>query len=303
MDDSGQTYPLVYCVVINLNGRALLLETLDSVRAMTYPNFRVVVTDNGSTDGSQDAVRTGYSWVELLENGKNLGFGGGNNVGIQYALDRGADWVILLNNDIVVHPEMLSEMMKVAVTDLSIGIVSPKIFYFSPADVLWFAGGTVNFWTGAIAHRGLRQKDTGDWDRVEDTEYITGCAMLMRRAMIEQVGMFDPAYFPAYAEDADLSERTRRAGFRLVYAPAAKLWHKVSSFTGGGNSPAKTALKIEHNLIFFRRYAAWYQWLTIPFCIGFMALVYIVKELLKGNFGVFTSLAGGFRKALSRLFS
>jgi GT2 family glycosyltransferase len=296
-------FPMVYCIILNLNGREMLLETLDSVKRMTYPNFKVVVVDNGSTDGSPDAVRTKSPWAILIENGKNLGFGEGNNVGMRYALQCGADWVFLLNNDIIVNPDLLTHMMNVAVSDQSIGILSPKIYYHSKPTTLWYAGGNINYWTGIISHRGLREEDHGQYDRVQDTHYITGCAFLIKREVLEKVGMFDPVYYPAYAEDADLAVRTQRAGYRLVYVPQAMLWHKVSAFSGGGLTPMKTRLKVEHNLIFFRRYASWYHWLTIPWCIAGLTIVFLLKELVKGNFKIISALLQGFVKAFGKLGS
>lgn len=303
MNQTAHSTPSVYCVILNMNGKTLLKETLDSVFKMTYPNFRVVVCDNGSQDGSLEEVRTNYPAVKLIENGSNLGFGGGNNVGMRYSLEQRADWIFLLNNDISVDPEMLTELMNVAMTDPAIGMLSPKIYYFTSPELFWYAGGKINFWAGVISHRGLREKENGQYDRTEDTEYITGCAMLMNRKTLESVGMFDPVYHPIYTEDADLSERVRRAGFRLVYVPAAKLWHKVSAFSGGGLSPFKTSLKVEHNLIFFKRYAKWYHWLTIPFSIGSLTITFIIKELMKGNLSIVSALFKGFGKAVGRLIT
>ena len=295
--------PTVFCIVLNVNGRELVREALDSLGRMTYPAFKLIVVDNGSTDGSQAAVREGYPDVMLIENGANLGFGEGNNVGMKYALDAGAEWILLLNNDIVVHPDMLSEMMKVAESDPAIGMLAPKIYYHSRPEIFWYAGGEVNFWTGIVSHRGVGRRDSGQYDRVEDTGYITGCAMLIRREVLERVGLFDPVYSPGYSEDADLSQRARRAGFRLVYVPQAKLWHKVSAFSGGGMSAMKTRLKVEHNMIFMKRYARWYHWLTIPWCVGGLAILFVIGQLLKGNFATVGALAKGFLKALGRLFS
>jgi len=294
-------HPLVFIIILNLNGRTLLLETLESVMNMTYPNSKIIVVDNGSTDGSEEAVRSAYPGLTLIQNGSNLGFGEGNNVGIRYAVEHGAEWVILLNNDIAVDPSMLSEMMTEAVGDKTVGILCPKIYFFSNPNLLWYAGGTINYFTGVVAHRGIRQEDRGQFDTVEETAYATGCAFLVRREVIERVGMFDPAYFPAYAEDADWTERTRRAGYKILYVPKAKMWHKVSSYSGGGMTPLKTQLKVEHNLIFFKRYARWYHWLTIPWCIGALTFVFVLKQVLKGNFRIIGSLLSGFLKAVKKL--
>ena len=270
---------------------------------MTYSNFKIIVVDNGSTDGSQQAVREQSAEIVLIENNVNLGFGEGNNVGIRDVLDRGAEWILLLNNDVTVDPGLLSELMAVANSDSTIGGLSPKIYYHSEPDKLWYAGGKINYFTGIISHRGVRQEDHGQYDRVEPTAYLTGCACLLKREVIQAVGMFDSIYYPAYSEDADLSVRALRAGYKLVYVPRAKLWHKVSSSSGGGMTPYKTRLKVEHNLIFFKRYARWYHWITIPPCVGSVTVVFIAKQLLKGNFGIIRSLIQGFIRAMRGLRS
>lgn len=293
--------PLVYGIILNFNGKPLLLETLASVTQIVYPNFKIIVVDNGSTDDSQAAVREQYPNVLLLENNENLGFGEGNNVGMRYARQHDAEWVLLLNNDIAVAPDLLTHMINVAASDSKIGILGPKIYYHDRPETIWFAGGRVNYWVGLTAHRGIREIDREQYDRVEDTEYITGCTMLIRRGVLERIGMFDPIYFPAYSEDADLCVRAQRAGFRLVYVPQAKIWHKVSSSSGGGMTPFKTKLKVEHSLIFFKRYAKWYHWLTIPWCIAGLAAWFILKELSKGNWGVILALLHGFARAPQKL--
>ena len=293
--------PLVHAIILNFNGKQLLLETLASVAQIDYPNLKLIVVDNGSTDGSQAALREHYPHVLLLENNENLGFGEGNNVGMRYALQQGAEWALLLNNDIAAAPELLTHMMNVAAMDAAIGILGPKIYYHDQPNTIWFAGARINYWAGLTAHRGIREIDRGQYDRVEDTDYITGCAMLIRREALERVGMFDPIYFPAYSEDADLCVRARSAGYRLVYVPQARVWHKVSSTSGGGMTPFKTKLKVEHSLIFFQRYARWYHWLTIPWCIAGLAFLFVMKELLKGNWKIVVALFRGFARAPKKL--
>ncbi|MEK7729197.1 MAG: glycosyltransferase family 2 protein [candidate division KSB1 bacterium] len=290
-------FPLVHALILNFNGKQLLLETLASVVQITYPNFKIIVVDNGSSDGSQALVRAQYSEGILLENEKNLGFGEGNNVGMRYALEHGAEWVLLLNNDLTVAPDLLTHMMAVAMADATIGILGPKIYYHDQPETIWFAGGRINYWAGLTAHRGIREMDRGQYDRVEDTDYLTGCTMLIRREVLERVGLFDPIYFPAYTEDADLCVRAQRAGYRLLYAPQAKVWHKVSSSSGGGMSPFKTKLKVQHSLIFFKRYTRWYHWLTIPWSIAGLAFVFVVRELARGNWRIVSALLRGFARA------
>lgn len=299
-------HPSVYCIVLafgqNPDGRAkrLLSETLDSLLGMDYPNFNIIVVDNGSTDGSQEMVRATYPQVALIENGRNLGFGEGNNVGIRRALDQGGQWVFLLNNDIVADAALLSGLMNVAVSDPTIGALCPKIYYHDEPEKFWYAGGRINYWTGIIAHRGIRETDRGQYDTTHETDYLTGCAFLVRREALERVGVFDPVYSPAYGEDADLSTRIQRAGYKLIYAHEGKLWHKVSSSSGGGMTPFKTKLKVEHSLIYFKRYARWYHWLTIPWCIVAAGTLFVLMQLARGNFTVIGAILRGFAGALRK---
>lgn len=293
--------PLVWCVVLNYNGREVLGETLETLSAMTYPNFRLVLSDNGSTDGSVAFVRERFPAVEVIENGENLGVTGARNIAMRRALEAGADWVHHLDNDIRVHPELLSELMKAASGDPRIGILGAKILYHAKPDLLWYAGGRVNYWTGMVTHRGIRRRDDGQYDREEDTDYVVGCSFLIGRHVVERVGYFDPVYTPFYTEDSDMCARALRAGFRLRYVPTALLWHRVSTSSGGVITPKRVMLKIEYNLIFFRRYARWYHWLTIPWCIGGLALAYLAREIGKGNLAVVPALFRGFGKALKRL--
>ncbi len=300
-------FPSVFAAVLHYgvkpdgSARALLKETLDSLLKMTYPHVTLAVVDNGSTDGSLEMVREEYPGVLLIANGANLGVGEGYNVGLREGLKRGADWVFLLNNDIFAGPDMLSAMIEAGMSDPKIGILGPKTYFSAEPTTFWYAGGRVNFFTGVVSHRGIRELDRGQYDPTEDTGYVNGCAMLIRRSVIDAIGFMDHAFHPAYGEDADFSLRALRAGFRLVYVGEAKLWHRVSASSGGGATPLKTTLKTEHNFLLLRRYARWYHWLTIPWCVGAVALVFILRELLQGNFRIVAALGKGivsiFRKA------
>jgi GT2 family glycosyltransferase len=298
--------PSVFAAVLHYgvnpdgSARTLLRDTLDSLLKMTYPRLTLAVVDNGSTDGSQELVRTEYGRVRLIENGANLGVGEGYNVGLREGVRAGADWIFLLNNDIVADPGLLSRMVDAALADPRVGILGPKTYFFSAPDTFWYAGGRVNLFTGVISHRGIREVDRGQYNRVEDTGYVNGCAMLISRSVVDAVGYMDPAFHPAYGEDADYSLRALRAGFRLLYVPEAKLWHRVSASSGGGATPLKTRLKVEHNFLLLRRYARWYHGLTIPWCVGGATIVFVVGELLQGNVGIVAALFKGFFSILRK---
>jgi GT2 family glycosyltransferase len=260
-----------------------------------------MMADNGSTDGSVRFVRERYPSVEIIENGENLGVAGARNIAMKRAFEKGAGWVHHLDNDIRVDPDLLTELMSAALADPRIGILGAKIYYHAKPSVLWYAGGNVNYFTGMITHRGIRTEDRGQFDSPEDTRYVVGCSFLIGRHVVDAVGPFDLTFTPFYTEDSDMCARALRAGFRVVYVPSAKLWHRVSTSSGGVITPKRVTQKIEYNLIYFKRYARWYHWITIPICIGALTLVYLVREIFKGNFAVIGALWRGFGRAVGRL--
>lgn len=294
---------LHYGVSADGSSLRLLDETLTSLLGMAHPNVSFVIVDNGSTDGSRKMVKENYPMFEFIENGKNLGVGEGYNVALRLGMERNADWVFLLNNDISVAPDMLVNLLQIGKSNPRIGILGPKTYFHARPNILWYAGGNVNFFTGIISHRGIYEEDRGQFDTTGETDYVNGCAMLVRRTVIAKVGLFDSVFHPAYSEDADYCLRAKRAGFSLMYVPTAKLWHKVSASSGGGMSPTKTRLKVEHNFLVLKRHAKWYHWLTIPWCIGGMTFLFVLRELLKGNVKVVAALFRGFTGVLKKAVS
>lgn len=257
--------PSVYLLILTWNSRETVLECLDSVAQLEYGNLHPVVIDNGSEDGTPDAVRkTWGNRVHVIENGANLLFARGNNTGIQYALAQGADYVMLMNDDVVVDPKLVSELVAAVEADPYVGVAGPKIYYWEPRDQIWFAGGLVHLHKGTGEHIGIRETDHGQYDTPRDCDYITGCALLIKREVVEKIGPLDPDYF-FYWEDADWCFRARDAGYRVRYVPSGKLWHKISVSSGGQLSKRKIRAKLRSGWTFFRRYARWYHWLTIPF--------------------------------------
>jgi len=257
--------PRIAVVVLNWNGKALTLDCVRSLLEIQTPNVETIVVDNASSDGSAQAVRESFGGqVTVIVNDENLGFAAGNNVGIQFALGRGADFVLLLNNDTVVDANLINGMLRPFDTNTDVGITGPKIYYHDPPEQIWFAGGEVFLARGVSRHIGIRETDRGQFDDQRDVDYVTGCALMARREVFELVGFLDPSYV-AYYEDADLCMRARRAGFRIVYAPEGKVWHKISASTGGQVSRRKIVRKLKSTWMFFRRYARPWHWLTIPF--------------------------------------
>jgi GT2 family glycosyltransferase len=219
-------------VVLNWNGGDDTLAALESLGGV-----ETICVDNGSVDGSDRAVEERFPDVELIRAGVNLGFAGGNNVGIRRALARGADWVLLLNNDAVADDGLAVALEAAAAARPDAGVLACKVYFAEPPDVLMYAGGRVNLTLGYWGRQdGFGARDDGRFDTLRDVDRATGAAMAVSRAALERAGLLDEALF-AYVEDADWCLRIRAAGFAVVLAPAAKAWHVGSASTGGLRSP------------------------------------------------------------------
>lgn len=260
---SAAAAPRVLVLVLTWNGRADTEACVESLLGLDYPRFDVLVVDNASTDDTAPALGRRFGdRIEVLRNDRNLLFAGGMNVGLERALARGYDFVLILNNDVVVDPGMLRQLVRRAAADARLAAVGPKIYFFDRRDVLWFAGGELSLWRGWSRHRGLRQVDRGQHDARRDVDYLTGCALLVRREALADVGLLDTG-FAMYAEDADWCFRARARGWRLEYVPEARLWHRVSA-SAGARSAFKMRRRARSQMRFLRRHARWYHWLTIP---------------------------------------
>jgi GT2 family glycosyltransferase len=220
-------------VVLNWNGGEDTLRCLASL-----DRIETIVVDNGSSDGSPDEIARRFPRVELIRTGVNLGFAGGCNVGIRRALDRGAEWVLLLNNDAWADDGLPAALEAAAAARPDAGVLACKVYFEEPADVLMFAGARFNGLLGYSGReRGHGSRDEGQFDRLEDVDRATGAAMAVSRAAMERAGLLDESLF-AYVEDVDWCLRIRRAGFAVVFVPSAKAWHKGSASTGGTASTA-----------------------------------------------------------------
>ncbi len=216
--------PLVIGVVLNTNRRTDTLACLESLARSDYHNHKTIVLDNHSTDGSLEAVRAEFPDVETIELSRNRGYAGNNNVGIRAALDRRAGWVLVLNEDTILDPSCLTELVRVGESDPQIGMVGPMVYHFDEPDTIQSAGGVLtDSWDSE--HRGKDDRDIGQFDGPQEGDWLTGCAIMVRRAVIEQIGVLDEELF-IYFEETEWCVRAQRAGWRIVHAPAAKLWHK-----------------------------------------------------------------------------
>jgi len=226
-------YPRVSIITINWNGLEDTVECLESLRKITYPEYKVVVVDNGSEGEDARLLRQKFGdYIHIIENDRNYGFAEGANIGMRYALaNLGPDYFLLLNNDTIVAPDFLGELIEVALTDKKIGILGPKIYYYDEPERVWFAGGSISYWLGRFWHRGIGRTDCGQFDDIVDVDFVSGCCMLASGAVVSSVGLLDGAFFFG-TEDYDISIRAARGGFRVLYVPGSKIWHKIGRSTG-----------------------------------------------------------------------
>lgn len=223
-------------VILNWNGKNDTLACLASLQNVEAPPFEIVVVDNGSHDDSITEISKQFPAVAVLPTGKNLGYAGGNNVGIEYALQQGADLILLLNNDTVVDRHFIAALLKSSQESKNVGIFGAYPLRFSAREKLDHLGGKWNSATGTFDLIGLEAPKGFRTDQPLD--YVCGCSILVRRQVFETVGLLEPTFF-LFWEEADFCMRAKRAGFGIDVCYEAQLFHKVSaSFIGG--TPHKT---------------------------------------------------------------
>ena len=230
-------------------------------------NLHTFVVSNSPVNKLSEFIEKKYPQVEILENQDNLGFAQGVNLGIKKALDNNCNYIILLNNDTLLAKDTITQLVSFAKVHQSVGLVSPKI-YFAPGfeyhkdryktedkgRVLWYAGGIIDWANIYAMHRGVDEIDKGQFDEVRDTDFATGCCLLIKREVIEQIGLFDEKYF-LYFEDIDFSLRAKRREFRVVYFPKAHLWHKNAETSGKPGSALHIYYQTRNRLYFGYKYA------------------------------------------------
>ena len=227
--------PKVFVITLNWNGREWLGDCLRSVLDMDYPNFEVVVVDNGSTDGSVEFLHRTFP-VQVVETGSNLGYARGLNVGLEYAAGRGAEYFLVMNNDTVIEKGALTALVETALTCIRAGFVTGKVYFHSQPDVLQTVGKEEDpiRWNGR--HIGWRERDVGQYDEVAERIFVDDVVTLVDRRVYDEVGGYDPQFFVQAAE-FDWQARAKKEYWRSYYTPKARLWHRVSMTMGGLGNP------------------------------------------------------------------
>lgn len=323
-------YPRVSIVILNWNGWKDTLLCLESLYQIKYPNFNVILVDNGSEDDSVVKIKkwaegkiivksrfveytSGNKPISILEyrenqvknlktckkkipnisknqnlvlilNKKNYGFAKGNNIGIKFALEiLNPKYILLLNNDTVVDPSFLIELVKVAETSEKIGITGPKMYYMDPPNMLWSAGGKINMYFGHW-QRGMNEYDQGRFEKIEEVDFIAGACMLIKQAVFRKIGLIPIDYFLGW-EDIDFCIKAKRNGFKCIYVPTARIWHKVSaSYRRVKRKYLQVKLGARNRILFRQKYLSSVQFLLFLILhLLFIVPVHVIYYILYYN--------------------
>jgi len=235
--------PHIKILILNWNGKDLLKPCLDSVLAINYPDYSVLVIDNGSSDSSIEMLSKYYPRVEIMALNRNYGFSGGYNQYFNQLKEESSDYIMLLNNDTEVDSDILSSFNDAREKFGTKHLYGGKIYYHDDPERIWYAGGEVNLKWGRITHRGIRKPDLNEFSVPCLIDYVTGCCLFTSMEVINQLNGFDER-FNMYGEDVDLCLRAKAEDINCYYCPDAKLWHHVSASLGGAFTIKKLSKKM-----------------------------------------------------------
>jgi GT2 family glycosyltransferase len=281
-DKTGVTTAIV---LLNWNSGDMTAECIRSLLKMNAKDYAIIVVDNGSKDGSTAYLQEQFPEITVLPQDHNLGFAAGCNVGMKLALEWGVKFVLPLNNDTVVDPDFLTQLLIAAGEHPQAGMISPKIYFWEPPSSIWWAGGSFNLWTGIPKHVGRKVVDQGQFSSGGVVDWATGCAVLIQCQVLRETGLFDESFF-GNAEDLDLSLRMRKAGYQVWFAPKAKLWHKEGvDYRKNAGEYVRKFTGTRNLLYVMRKHSQPVQWLTfLPnFLVRYVGF-YIALSVVRGDY-------------------
>ena len=285
----------LFVIVLNWNGESVIEPCLRSLLSVRGVDLRIIVVDNDSDDGSPEIVRQKFPGVELIVNDSNLLFAEGNNVGVRRATELGGRYFLLLNNDTVVDPGFALPMLETMRRDGSVGIVGPQICYFDDPERIWYGGGGFYPLIWIPRHMDIRRLNTEVSRTAGETAYVTGCALMFRLELVQDIGLLDPSY-GMYCEDVDFCQRAREKGWMCRYEPSARVWHKVSAGSGGGFTPYKMEHRLASTYRLFSRFKPlWWRILLLPLHTAALGLLFLAL-LVTGRWRLLGGAVRGARR-------
>jgi GT2 family glycosyltransferase len=314
--------PLVTIVIVVWNGIEDTLECLRSISADRYPNKEIVVVDNASTDGSADRIREEGLEVCVVRCALNLGFTGGNNVGLAEAQRSGAKYAFLLNNDTTLEPDALTLLVEAAESRSAAALVSPVMHYYDKPREVWFSGAVLSLSRGEALHQNLIEERFRPLFPVEtegnppaySSDWVSGCAMLVNMNAVAQVGGFDDRFFLTW-EDVDWCVRMRRANWAVLVVPSARIYHKCGR-SGARLSGVHRYYAVRNSLLLAAKHAGFF-YATALLCVlgrhlrtasrsgqaerrqNFATIFEGLKDHLLGRYGRRPSARGSLRESTS----
>jgi GT2 family glycosyltransferase len=291
--------PKVSVLILSYNGKALLEDSVSSYLANDYENFDVVVVDNGSTDNTKEYVEQNFPKAKLVRLEKNRGYSGGFNFGLDYAFNQNdSKYAIITNNDVKVDSKLITELVKVAETDEMIGFVTGKVYYYDKPDTLQTVGKKEDpvYWNGG--HIGSKEVDKGQYEEVAERYFADDIYTLASKKMYDEIGAYDENFL-FQSEEYDWQARAKEKGYKIMYTPGAKIWHK-ESMTIGKQSPFKAFFDARNPMIvvlkykspdFFRKYF----WTHFKRGVFKNSLVRIKKLRIKTAWSIWMGFFSGIR--------
>ena len=286
--------PKVIIIILTWNGKEVTAECLESIEKITYPNYEVLVVDNGSSDDSDVYLKMKFPWISVIKIKKNIGFTGGSNRGLREALTKDCDLFFLLNNDTIVATDFLDNLVDEFLQHPDAGLANPKIYFYDEPKRIWWVGGCISFFLGGY-HYAFKKVDTGKYDTVRTVNFNTGCGLLIKREVLDKVGLLNEKLY-GYGEDLEWCLRINKAGFRGLYVPASVIWHKEGvDFKKNTNNAFRRYLTTRNlTYIFYKHYPTMKFFLFTLYFLFLWGPYKTIRCVLAGQFREIVSIWKGF---------
>ncbi len=274
--------PKVFVILLNYNRCEDTIDCIYSLRQCTYPFFHIIVVDNASTDNSEDRLKKKFPDIEIIQTGRNLGYTGGINVGVRHVLLQRPAYILILNNDTLVQPDFLNHLVDVLESNETAAAACGTIYYYPERTKIWYAGGRLIPWRGLAVHeKKLSAANNPSFSDAQRVSFITGCMILLRRSIIEKIGMEDERFF-MYLDDIEFSARILTAGYELLYVPRAIIYHKVC---GEGESAFKLYYSVRNRLLLINSaFTTWQKLIARSYFLIVICGKLIIWRLTKPRF-------------------
>lgn len=265
-------------ILVNYNGISDTIECIKSINNIKNKNYKIIVVDNASENFEAERIKTEFPEIELIKSNDNLGFSAGNNLGIMYAIKNEYEYILLLNNDTIIDPDMINNLLMYSNNKT---ITVPKMYYYYDNKRIWYGGGNINKYTGRAIHNNMDKLDNDLVESVEECSFATGCCMLIHTDIIKKIGGLNEKYF-MYCEDTEYSLKALTNGIKIVYVPKAKLWHKVSKSTGGAVSAFSVYYMTRNRFMYMKEYKNYFYIFAYYFTL-FTRYIRIIQYKMKND--------------------